>query len=950
MRSPQDRASITLLHIAGSTQRRRPAEVGKMRLALRHALSGSLLFLVACAGGSGSGQPSPQQADAKDSPFKPYKEVLKDTEAKQGFFTSHVKRDNTLFLEIEPEQLDVDFGLITHYSKGIGVYNVHDGLPVGGSRLMRFERHGDKLYLVHRNARFSADAGSAMLTSLEDNVGHSIVAAFDILALNDSTEALVVDATEFFVSDYADLGENLKFYHEDKPVSFEKGRSYASSVMAFPENVEIDVLLTYKASDFPAFSSGAGVSDHRSIPIGLRYSLFKLPEEPMTPRLADDRVGHFLTAMRDFSRDREPTPMVRFVNRWRLEKSDPAAALSEPVKPITFYVDRSVPEAYREYVRAGIEAWNKAYEAAGFRNAVVALDAPDDPEWSAEDARYSTVRWTAAHEMGYAIGPSQVDPRTGEILNADVLISSIFVTGWANEYAEAIGPATALRSAEEAAHAPFTGGLWGRMAEAQSYLGTLPPNVAEHVCLAEMGKAHQLGFQHAAMAALGRIDGTEPMPDSHLGQMLKDLIMHEVGHTLGLRHNFRASSAIPWDRLNDEQFTRQNGLAVSVMDYNPSNIQADPSKQGFYSMVEVGAYDVWAIRYAYTPVYDDGGKGALSGTDPVDDPENERDVLLAIASEATRPLHAYNTDEDTHLGPLGVDPYSNTWDLSADPLSYARDRAALVARIYPEMEDRLIGEHDGYQRLRSAVPGLIFERWQALVPVTKMIGGAEFFRHHRSDPDGKPPFVAISAEREREALTLIMDQAFAPGAFHIDPEVLNKLAPNRYADWNSSRNPPVDYPIHGTIGFVQANLLSQLMHNARLIRMIDNEARVGVGESTLTVAELFDELTRGIWAEVGWGGRGARDVDSFRRNLQRAHLEQLVDKLLNRRSGAPSVGNPNTPEDARSLARYELSRLSGRLGQVMGSGSLDRMTRAHFAESRARIDRALDASLVLEGD
>jgi hypothetical protein len=922
-------------------------------MSTRHPVAALLLAaaVTACAGGSGApSSPTPQQAADEDAPFKPYKEVLKDTEARDGFFKTHVKRDNALFLEIAPEQLDRDFGLIMHYSKGIGVYNVHDGLRVGGSRLMRFERHGDKVYLVHRNARFRADEGSAMLTSLQDNVGHSIVAAFDIQAEEDSSKALVIDATEFFVSDYAGLGDNLKAYHGDRPVSFEKSRSFTSGVMGFPDNVEIDALLTYRASDPPTFSSGAGVSDYRSIPIGLRYSLFRLPEDPMSPRLADDRVGHFLTAVRDFSRDREPTPMVRFVNRWRLEKADPSAAVSEPVKPITFYIDRSVPANYRQYVRAGIEAWNKAYEAAGFRNAIVALDPPDDPEWSAEDARYSTVRWTAAHEMGYAIGPSQVDPRTGEILNADILISSTFVTGWSNEYAQQIGPVAALAGADEVAGAPFTGGLWGRITEAEAYVRSLPAQVAEYVCLAEMGKAHQLGFQHAALAALGRIDGTEPMPDAHLGEMLKDLIMHEVGHTLGLRHNFRASSAIAWDRLNDREYTRENGIAVSVMDYNPTNIQADPARQGFYSMPEVGTYDVWAIRYAYTPIDADAGKGAQSDGGSAADPAEERDALLVIASEATRPLHAYNTDEDTHLGPLGVDPYSNTWDLSADPLAYARDRAALVARVYPEMEERLIGEQEGYQLLRSAVPGLIFERWQALVPVTKMIGGSEFFRHHRGDPDGRPPFVPIPAEREREALALIMREAFAPGAFEVDPEVLNKLAPNRYADWANNAGAPIDYPIHGTIAFVQGNLLSQLMHNGRLIRMIDNEARVGAGEETLSIAELFDALTTGIWTEVGWNGRAARSVDSFRRNLQRSHLEELVDKLLDRRGGPPSAFNPATPEDARSLARYELTRLSRRIAQVAGSGSLDRMTRAHLAESKARIDRALEASLVLEGD
>ena len=180
-------------------------------------------------------------------------------------------------------------------------------------------------------------------------------------------------------------------------------------MVGFPQNVEIDALLTYRANDPPAgpFASTAGVSDVRSVPVGVRYSLFQLPDDLMQPRIADDRVGHFVDTVRDLSRDKAPTQYVRFVRRWRLKKRNPAAEMSEPVEPIVYYIDKSVPLEYRQYVEEGVEAWNAAFETAGFRNAVVAREAPDDPDWNAEDIRYSTVRWTAAHRMGYAIGPSQ---------------------------------------------------------------------------------------------------------------------------------------------------------------------------------------------------------------------------------------------------------------------------------------------------------------------------------------------------------------------------------------------------------------------------------------------------------------------------------------------------------------------------------------------------------------
>ncbi|MDX1546362.1 MAG: DUF5117 domain-containing protein, partial [Rhodothermales bacterium] len=368
-------------------------------------------------GASKSAAATPAAATAsasaqKKSPFKPWKEVLKDTEAIDGYFKAHLKRDQTLYLELPPERLGTEFGMVMHLSRGVGVFNIHDGLPLSAMQLMKFERVGDQIYLVHVNPRFTADDGSAMKTSLEDNTGHSIVDAFKIESEDSTSKALLIDATSFFVSDYADVSEQLKWYYGQKPVMYDKGRSYLSAVQGFEKNVEIDALLTFKASSSPITTS-AGVSDYRSVPVGVRYSLVALPEEPMQPRYADDRVGHFLDAVRDFSRDRETTPYLRFVNRWRLEPSDPEAFARgekvEPKQPIVFYIDHSVPRAYRKYVKEGIEAWNRAYEAAGYKNAIVARDAPDDPAWSAEDARYSTVRWTAAHSMGYAIGPSQTD-------------------------------------------------------------------------------------------------------------------------------------------------------------------------------------------------------------------------------------------------------------------------------------------------------------------------------------------------------------------------------------------------------------------------------------------------------------------------------------------------------------------------------------------------------------
>ncbi len=846
-------------------------------------------------------------------PFKPWKDVTKDTKATEGLVTLHHKRDNTLMLELAPAMLDRDFGLMMHYSRGLGVYNVHDGLVVSGTRMVRFTRVGDTMYLVHRNPRFTADEGTPIRLSVEENTGHSVIAALKILSEKKEDGPVLVDVTPFLVSDYAGLGERLKRSHGGKPVGFDKSRSYVDRVQGFPGNMEIDVLLTFK----PASSGGGvGVSDTRSVPIGLRYSLFALPETPMAPRLADDRVGHFLTAVEDFSRDRAETRYVRWANRWRLEKKDPAAAVSEPVKPIVYWVDRTVPKEYRQYVREGIEAWNRAFEAAGFKNAVVAKIAPDDdPAWSAEDMRYSTVRWTAAHSMGYAIGPSQVDPRSGEILNADILISSNFVRGWQFDWQE-MAPADVARLLVDGEILPE-----GFDAEDAAAL-----------CTAEVGKSWQLGVQYAAMATLGRIEPGRDMPEFYLGDAIRDLVMHEVGHTLGLRHNFKASSAIPFEKLHDKSFTGTHGVAVSVMDYNPVNISANPDRQGDYWSRVVGDYDIWAISYAYST--------------PLDDPAAEKARLRALASRGTDEMLTYGSDEDNFGGPFAVDPRIVTWDLGSDPLAYAKERAALVKRVLPELEERLIREGDGFQRLRSAYPSLMVERARALTPAIRIIGGLHVARDHKGDPNGRMPFTPVSAERQREALSLVAREALAENAWTIDPEMLNKLAPNRWMHWGLNLQLDPTFPIHAWVSSSQGAVLSQLLSPPRLGRILDNELRVGKGRDVFSMDEVFAAVDDAVWAELGGvdGRRNGspRPVSSFRRSLQRQHVGMLTALLLG--TDSPMV---RIPEDARSMARYSLGAIATRIRAVESYSSLDRTTRAHLDETATRIERALEASLAL---
>ena len=871
------------------------------------------------------------QADKDDSPFKDWDDVLKDTEAREGFLTIHLKRDNTVYLEVPESLLDRDFGMILHISQGAGVFDIHEGLPLSLARLMRFQRVGDKIVLQHRNERFTAADGTPMRESVEGNIAHSIVGAWDIESQHDSTESVLVDITKFLVSDYARLGHRMREYYNDRPASLDGDRSYVDNIKAFPRNVEIDALLTYKSTESPSFG-GEGVPDARSVPIGVRYSIFALPDDPMQVRFADDRVGHFLDARKNFSRDKESTLYERIVRRYRLEKKDPSAEMSEPVEPIVFWVDRTVPEEYRPYVRRGIEAWNSAFEAAGFINAIEARDAPDDPEWDAEDIRYSAVRWTAAHQMGYATGPSQSDPRTGEQLNGDVLLSSGFIGYWRGTYERLANPGV-----EAGQPISDLAAMIRTRQQLDSQLLVLGPGEASHLCYAQVGMAHQLAFQHAALLGMGVLKPGDDVPEEYIGDAIVDLVLHEVGHVLGLRHNFKGSSGVPTDRLHDKEFTGRNGVSLSVMDYVPVNIAVDPEDQGHYWNVTAGSYDRWAIQYAYSTIYEQDATGALvtSGT-PAASSEAELNGLRKIAAQASDPMHTYGTDEDNWLGSFAVDPLSSAYELGSDHFSFARDRARIVEKIMPTLESRILDDGEGYQRLRSAVNSLLFERFNSTVPIIKYVGGAYVSRDHLGDPGQRPAFTPVSPAKQREAVALIAETMLSEDAFSFDPELLNKLLPNRWDTWGESPSTILQFPVLGNVQAIHGSLLGGLLTPPRLARMLDQEALAERASDAYTVSEMLRTLTGAVWSELG-SGDNARSSDGIRRNLQRIYTDRLAALALSQA----------VPGDASALARLELTELSRRLGRAVGQARVDRVTRAHLAETRARIDRTLDASIVV---
>jgi hypothetical protein len=867
-------------------------------------------------------------AAAQDIPWKSYAEVTQGAEAATGLFSVYYQRDQVL-LGLTPEQFDRDYLLVTQLSQGIGDLGLDGGTSLR-SDLIRFHRQGDRVELWVVNPRFAATPGTPMARAVDYSFGHSVAQAFPIASVRDTGGSQILfDLTPFLLSDWADVGATLQAVATRRKltgtVTLDDKRSSLQELRLFPANLEAEVRLTFQS---PRSLGLETVSDARSVPVGVHYSLLELPAAPMRPRYADERVGYFISAFKDFSRDTAESFFVRYVNRWRLEKRAPGT-ISEPVRPITYYIDHTVPLEWRPYIRAGILEWNRAFEDAGYRNAIQVLDAPEDSVYSAADARFSTVRWTATNRSVYAIGPTNVDPRTGEILNADILVSAAWIQTWRGESHDYTAPVASVESA----------------LAADSALGAEDPTL---LCRFAEGLDRQGTVARAVLAARGVVPSGGAAPREYIGQALKALVMHEVGHTLGLRHNFRGSAGITAAQLADRDYTERYGHGVSVMDYTPPALALDPRQQGRFYSPTIGSYDRWAITYGYAEAGGvSAGRAAKGAGEDVAGwtPDVEINALRVIASRAAEPGHLYASDEDAGFGAAGLDPTVSRYDMTDDPLGWARDRVALIDGLFDSLETRVVAPGEGYGRLRSAFVDLLSDRWYALMVSTKYLGGATTARDHRGDPDARPALTTVPAEGQREALRFVVDAGFGEGAWTFPPELLSRLAPDRWRHWGASgATARADFPVHEWALVQQRSLLARLLDPVALSRIRDAGLRALPGESTLGIPEVFETLTRSVWAELGIrpGAKQGRprSINSVRRDLQRLHLNAMIALVVE-----PAAG---TPEDARSLARATLVELDGGLGHALedDGADLDAYTRAHLADSRERIARALDAQMI----
>jgi len=892
-------------------------------------------------------QPPKQSHDnsaAKDPNYpdlQPFAQVVKNTEKLEGLFTLyHNKETGKIYLEVKPDQLNKNYLSTVTMESGIGERGIYSGMPLQ-DLLFYFRRVNNNLHFVVRNDNFRTLPGDPQARSLARSFSDSVLYSLSIKSIDQKRQTILVDLGDLLLSDVPGLSSQLSSLLQGSYQLDEK-KSYFGAAKAFPLNMEIESVYGFTSSGGDRQPTALEtLPDSRDLTVRVHYGFSVLPKnDGYSPRLADDRIGYFTTVYEDFSDDNRPDPFVRYINRWHLEKQDAEAPLSPPKKPIVFWIENAVPLEYRDAISEGVLLWNKAFERVGFQDAIQVQQMPDDAKWDPADVRYNTIRWLNTVDGFFALGPSRVNPLTGEILNADIIVDASFMRALKKEYRAVIQqnqsqPQSLLSYAlgedlgqnSTSTRHLCSSGLYkhdGSEQEASpnepgSSLASLSKLATHYDLCYGMETSNQFAVGSLALSLFPTMPDTDQMQE-YIHQYLRLIIAHEVGHTLGLRHNFRGSTLLPPEDLNNTDITRSKGLVTSVMDYITPNLAPQGVKQGDYFPTAIGSYDQWAIEYGYKL------SGAMT-------PEAELEFLEAIASKSTKPELDYATDEDM----FDLDPDVNPWDNSSNVLRYSQWQLDNDRVMWERLNQTYPLKGKSYSELSEMFDTVFLHYLQNTYFITKYIAGQSFHRDHAGEPNGRLPFEPVPVEQQRQALATLQQYVFAEDAFHFPPELLNKLAPSRWMDWGN-RVPinRLDYPIHDSIFLMQSLVLKELLSFDRLDRLGDIELKSQPGQA-LTLPELFDTLQIGIWTEVLQPDGKLLSISSLRRALQREYVNMLTGMVLRTKK---------VTEDARTLAWFKLGQLHSALSKTLShSRKLDEYTLAHLEETRDRINKALNAQL-----
>ncbi|TYA71990.1 zinc-dependent metalloprotease [Seonamhaeicola marinus] len=804
--------------------------------------------------------------------------LVKKSKKIEGLFTIYQDTiTGSLQMVISEDQIGKEYIYFSQIADGVVDARANRG-SYRGSKVFKIEKYFDKIEFVAQNTSFYFDSNNPISKSAEANMSQGNMASIKI-EIHDKKKGLyLIKANDLFLREtFSQIKPSSR--PGGSPFSFKlgilsKSKTKIREIKNYPKNTNIKVEYVYSKPSTLSRGSNA-VADGRNVSIKVFHSLIEMPKNDYVPRYDDPRVGYFTTQVDDQT-STSTTPYRDLVHRWHLKKKNPEAQLSEPVEPIVWWMENSTPLEWRETIKEGVLQWNKAFEKAGFKNAIVVKQQPDDAEWDAGDIRYNVLRWTSSPNPPFGgYGPSFVNPRTGQILGADIMLEYVHFTN-----------RVFYDKVYELAHleAPFENGK----------------NISHHgheYCTFGEAMHQDIMFANAVASASGASD--LEMERIKKESMLA-LIMHEVGHTLGLNHNMKASQLFSPEQLSDPEFIKGKCLTASVMDYATLNITKDRSKQGQYDDVAVGPYDVWAIQFGYTPFKTDTEK-------------------IELLNRSTEPELIFGNDADDMRSPgKAIDPRVNTNDQSNDAIQYAIDRIELSTNLMKTAKEKFLKEGQSYEELRRVYSVLSGQKAGAASIISRYIGGVYLDRAMVGQLGVTQPYTPVSIKDQKRAMKALKDYVFAPNAFNAPKDLYNYLAMQRRGfDFFKG---PEDPKIHNQVLAYQKNVLSHLLHPNTLQRITDSELYGNEYKLSL----FMTDLNAAIFNVDIYG-----NVNSFRQNLQIEYTSRLIQMLTGKQKD-------KFTSPSKSMALYNLKRI-----RTMAGNTGNITSRAHKQHLRMLIDNAL---------
>ncbi|MFN9518942.1 MAG: zinc-dependent metalloprotease, partial [Bacteroidota bacterium] len=789
----------------------------------------------------------PKSVEKKSNTFQ---DKVKSCKKLPGLFTLYRDTANgSVYMVITKQQLNQTYIYFSYTENGV-VGAGHFRGSFRDNMVFTIQRYYDRIEFVKQNTGFYFDTANAISKAANANISNSIVVSQKIVG--EEGDNMLLDGNAIFLSENMSQIKPTPFPSPMGSMSLLGMLSKEKTKFVKLRNYEnnTDVLVDYVYDNAaPMLSGGRDVTDPRSITITYQHTFIKAPETVMTARKDDQRVGFFWQQVNDMTTT-EAVAYKDVIHRWRLEKKDKNAALSEPVKPITWWIENTTPREFRSIRQAAGLQWNLAFEKAGFKNAVVVLEQPDTATWDAGDIGYNVLRWTSSPNPPFGgYGPSFVDPRSGEILGADIMLEYIFVTNRINQEKlfEAVPSSYKKQSSELAASEPT------------------PMQACEaghHVHMSSL-----FGGQILEMRGLSELEKRD-----YMKQSLYYLILHEMGHTLGLMHNMRASQMWNPQQAHDKMLTAQYGLTASVMDYPAVNVALDKTKQGDYFTTRPGPYDEWAIEYGYSE--------ALADTEK----ENER--LENILKRSSDPKLIFGNDADDMRSPgKGIDPRVNINDFSSDVISYSVDRIKLINRMLPELPNRYLKPGKSNQEFKQAYGISMTEMMNATQAISRYIGGVYVDRNM----EGKQAYTPVPLADQKRAMQALSQHLYSPSSM--------KAAEGLYKNLQSQRrgfnffSGGEDPRIHDRVLTIQLMVMDHLLASSTLKRMTDSR----LYGNQYSVMDMMTDLTAACFREDLAGA-----VNTFRQNLQVQYVKELCE-----------IVKPKTP-----FSSYDNVARSAAIGQL----------------------------------